>query len=93
MNIGPGGIAAQGVAEIAGLRVGLAGEMEIELRDGVPIVTVGALEVAGVGVPGAVRSRIQAELDSQFSVAQDLPLVIEELVLEEGWGTVRGTIR
>ena len=93
VNIGPGGIAAQGVAEIAGLRVGLAGEMEIELRDGVPIVTVGALEVAGVGVPGAVRSRIQAELDSQFSVAQDLPLVIEELVLEEGWGTVRGTIR
>jgi hypothetical protein len=87
------GLSAKGVAEIAGLRVGLTGQANIELRDGVPIVTVGDLDVAGVAVPGLVRDRIQAEIDAQFSLAQNLPLIVDELILEEGKATVRGTIR
>lgn len=93
VSITPGGITAGGVAEIAGFRVKVAGGVQIELNDGVPIVTVKDLHVAGVGVPGFVRDRIQAELDGQFSAAQNLPLVIEDIELEEGQGTVRGTIR
>jgi hypothetical protein len=91
--IRPDGVLATGVAEIAGLRVGLTGEAHIELRDGVPIVTLGDLDVAGVVVPGFVQDRIQAEIDDQFSLARDLPLIIDELVLEEGRATMRGTIR
>jgi hypothetical protein len=91
--IRPDGILAKGVAQIAGLRVGLTGRAEIELRDGVPIVTLGDLSVAGVAVPGFVRDRIQAEIDAQFSLAQNLPLIVDELILEEGRATVRGTIR
>jgi hypothetical protein len=91
--IGPDGVSAKGVAQIAGLRVGLTGRAELELRDGVPIVTLGDLDVAGVAVPGFVRDRIQAEIDSQFDLAQDLPLIIEEVMLEEGKATVWGTIR
>ncbi len=87
------GIAAQGEAEIAGLRVGLTGRAQIELYDGVPLVTLRDLDVAGVAVPGFVRDRIQAEIDAQFSLAQDLPLIIDELTLETGKATVRGTIR
>jgi hypothetical protein len=90
--IRPDGITAKGVAEIAGLRVGLTGEAHIELEDGVPIITLGDLDVAGVAVPGFVRDRIQDELDKQFAMTQDLPVLIDELVLEEGWGTIRGTI-
>ena len=51
------------------------------------------LDVAGVAVPGFVQDRIQAEVDAQFSLAQDLPLIVDELVLEEGRAIVRGTIR
>jgi hypothetical protein len=91
--IAPGGITARGVAEIAGLRVGLAGEAYIELQDGVPIVTLGSLDVAGVAVPGFIGHRIQQEIDAQFALSQNLPLIIDELVLEEGKATVRGTIR
>jgi hypothetical protein len=91
--ITPGGITAKGVAEIAGLRVGLTGQAHIELRDGVPIVTLGDLDVAGVAVPGFVRNTIQNEIDAQFALAQDLPVSIDELVLDEGKATVRGTIR
>jgi hypothetical protein len=81
------------VAEIAGLRVGLSGMADIKLRDGVPVVTLADLDVAGVAVPGLVRDRIQAEVDTQFGLAQDLPLIIDEVVLGEGRATVRGVIR
>ncbi len=91
--IRPGSIEARGVAEIAGLRVSLTGEALIELRDGVPIVTLGDLDVAGVAVPGFVRDRIQQEIDVQFALSQDLPLIIDELSLKEGKATVRGSIR
>jgi hypothetical protein len=87
------GVSASGVAEIAGLRVGLTGQAGIELRDGVPYVSLDDLDVAGVAVPGFVQDRIQAEIDAQFGLAQDLPLIIDELILEEGKATVRGTIR
>ncbi len=91
--ITPEGITAQGVAEIAGLRVGVRGSAHITLRDGVPLITLESLELAGVGVPPFVRDRIQAEIDAQFALARHLPVVIEELTLAEGMVTVRGTIR
>jgi hypothetical protein len=93
VSIRPDGISAKGTAEIAGLRVGLTGEAGIELREGVPYVALEDLDVAGVAVPGFVQDRIQAEIDAQFGLAQDLPLVIDELHLEEGQATVQGTIR
>lgn len=91
--ITPDGVGAQGVAEIAGLRVRLAGRAEIQLRGGVPYVMLVNLHVAGVGVPHFVQDRIQAEIDAQFRLAEDLPVVIDELVLEEGKASMRGTIR
>jgi hypothetical protein len=91
--ITPEGVAAKGVAEIAGLRVRLSGQAHIELRDGVPHVTLGDLDIGGVAVPGFVQDRIQAELDAQLSLAQNLPLIIDGAVLEEGRATVWGAIR
>ncbi|MGD8627340.1 MAG: hypothetical protein PVJ34_22600 [Anaerolineae bacterium] len=93
VTIDPGGIQARGVAQVAGLRVRLAGRAQIALREGVPYVSLADLDVAGVAVPGFVQDRIQAEIDAQFALARDLPIVIDELVLAEGRATVRGTIR
>jgi hypothetical protein len=86
-------VVARGVAEIAGLRLAVEGKARIELEDGVPIVTLEDLDVAGIVVPGLVRDGIQAQIDDQFALAQDLPIIVDELVLEEGRATVRGTIR
>ncbi len=91
--ITPAGISAKGVAEVAGLRVGVSGRAGIELRDGIPIVTLEDLDVAGVAVPGFVQGRIQSEIDAQFGLAQELPLIIDKLVLEEGKAKVQGEIR
>lgn len=91
--INPAGILAKGVAEIAGLRVGVSGWASVKVRDGIPILTLEDLDVAGVAVPGFVQGRIQAEIDAQFSMAQELPLIIDELALEEGRAKIEGEIR
>lgn len=91
--ITPQGVSAKGVAEVAGLRVGVSGRAIIVLKDGVPTITLADLDVAGVAVPGFVHNTIQSEIDAQFALAQNLPIVIDELILEEGKATVRGTIR
>jgi hypothetical protein len=91
--INPAGVTAVGVAEIAGLRVGLTGRAMVDLRDGVPVVTLAELDVARVAVPGFVQDRIQAEIDAQFALAEDLPVTIDSLSVEEGKATVQGTIR
>ncbi len=91
--IGPDGLAAAGVAQLAGLRVGLSGSARVVLHDGLPEVTLTHLDVGGLVVPPFARDRIQAELDAQFALAQDLPLVIEEFTLAEGRAVVRGWIR
>ena len=91
--IRPDGITARGVAVVAGLRVGVSGRARIALDDGVPIVTVADLDVAGIGVPGLIRDRIQAELDAQFRLARDWPVRIDTLSLQEGQVLVSGEIR
>jgi len=93
VSIRPEGVTAEGVAEVLGLRIGLSGRAAIRLRDGIPLVTMEDLHLAGLAVPGFVRDRIQAEIDAQFSLAQNLPVIIDEIKLEEGRATIRGKIR
>jgi hypothetical protein len=89
----PGSATLQGVAEMAGLSVRLTAQVEISLRDGAPLVALTDLDLAGLSVPGWVRNRIQAELDAQFRKARDLPLLFDEVLIQEGKATVRGKIR
>jgi len=93
VSIRPEGVTAEGVAEILGLRIGISGRAAIRLRDGAPLVTLEDLHLAGLAVPGFVRDRIQTEIDAQFSLAQNLPVLIEEIRLEEGRATILGKIR
>ena len=82
-----------GEAHVAGLRVGLEGRASVLVRDGIPIITVEHLGMAGVSVPGFVRQRIQAEIDRQLAKAYNLPIAFDTLELEEGQGSATGTIR
>ena len=87
-------IEARGEAHVAGLRVGLHGQARIVLQDGVPIVTVEDLGMAGLSVPGFVRRRIQQEVDAQFDLSgRQLPVIITRFELTESQAVVEGTIR
>ena len=87
------GVEVRGEAHVAGLRVGLEGRASVLVRDGIPIITVEHLGMAGVSVPGFVRQRIQAEIDRQLAKAYNLPIAFDTLELEEGQGSATGTIR
>lgn len=89
----PGSATLQGVAEIAGLRVRLTARVRVALQNHAPSVTLTGQDLAGLGVPAFVRNRIQAELDGQFRQAQGLPLLFDDIRLEEGRATVKGRIR
>jgi hypothetical protein len=90
----PDVIEARGESNVAGLRVGLHGRARIVLQDGVPVVTVEELGIAGLTVPGFVRQRIQQEVDAQFDLdAQTFPVTITHFELTEGQAIVEGTIR
>jgi len=93
VSIRPDGVTAEGVAEVLGLRIGISGRAAIRLRDGVPLVTLEDLRLAGLALPGLIRDRIQAEIDAQFSLAQNLPVIIDEVRLEKGQATIVGKIR
>ena len=94
VEIHPDVIEARGEAHVAGLRVGLHGQARIVLQDGVPIVTVEDLGMAGLSVPGFVRRRIQQEVDAQFDLSgRQLPVIITRFELTEGQAVVEGSIR
>ncbi|OQY18528.1 MAG: hypothetical protein B6I34_10625 [Anaerolineaceae bacterium 4572_32.1] len=87
-------IEAWGEANVAGLRVGLHGRARIVLWEGMPVVTVEDLGMAGLSVPGFVRRRIQQEIDAQFSLdPATFPVLISRFELREGQAIVEGTIR
>jgi hypothetical protein len=92
--IHPGGVEARGEAHLGKLHIRVGGEASISLEENLPVVTVERLEVGKVGLPGPVRSQVQAEVDKQLNVRrEDLPAIIEGLELEDGQVTVRGIIR
>ncbi len=94
VEIHPEVVEAWGQAHVAGLRVGLHGRARIVLRDGVPVVTVEELGMAGLSVPGFVRQRIQQEVDAQLNLSDtELPVVITRFELTEGQAVIEGTIR
>jgi hypothetical protein len=94
VEIHPHVIDARGEANVAGLRVGLHGRAQIVLQDGVPVVTVKDLGMAGLSVPGFVRQRIQQEVDAQLDLdPQQFPVIITRFELTEGQAIVEGTIR
>lgn len=94
VEIHPDVIETWGEAHVAGLRVGLHGRARVVLWDGVPVVTVEDLGMAGLSVPGFVRQRIQQEVDAQLDLSdQGLPVVITRFELTEGQAVVEGTIR
>lgn len=94
IEIHPDEVEAWGEANVAGLRVGLHGRARIVLRDGVPIVTVEELGMAGLSVPGFVRRRIQQEVDAQLDVSdRQLPVIITFFELMEGQAAIEGMIR
>jgi len=93
VEINAQGVTGSGLAHIFGLRTSVYGRAAITLRDGVPVVTIQEIGVAGATIPDAVLAAIQAELETQFSASQRLPVNITRLEMGEGVIIVEGTYK
>ena len=94
VQIDANGITGLGLAHVLGLRTLVHGRVELELWDGVPIVSVQELSIASLTAPSFVIDAIQRELDKQFDLSGGrLPMEITLLELDEGMMTVEGVYR
>ncbi len=94
VSIDEDGVEARGEAHLGKFKLPVSGRATIFVQDGLPIVTVEQLQLGKVGLPGLVLTQVEAEVDKQINMRQeDLPVVIEDMELDEGRLMVRGTIR
>lgn len=90
----PGEIEAWGVATVLGLELSIHGRATTHLEDGVPIVRLTELGVAGAPVPGFVLQAIQDAVYQQVDLSnRPLPVVFTSLEIREGEMVARGKIK
>jgi hypothetical protein len=88
------GITGRGLVHMVGLRTQLYGRAAITLQDGVPVVRILELGIAGAAVPGFIRDAVQGEVEAQFDFANNpLPFELTRLELVEGMMVVEGRYR
>lgn len=90
----PGEIEAWGMATVLGLELSIHGRATMQLEDGVPIVRLTELGVAGAPVPGFVLRAIQDAVYQQVDLSnRPLPVVFTFLEIREGEMVARGMIK
>lgn len=90
----PGEVEAWGLATVVGLRLSIHGRATMTLENGLPVVRLTELGVAGAPVPGFVLEVIQGEFYRQVDLSnRPMPVVFETLELREGEAVASGVIR
>lgn len=87
------GVTGRGLAHVFGLRTPVYGRATLTVRNGVPVVTIQEVGIAGASVPDFVMQAISAEIEAQFSQSQNLPVKLKRLELGKGTITVEGVYR
>jgi hypothetical protein len=68
--------------------------LDITVQDGLPVIYAQELEVGQAALPDFIRFQIEDKLNRRLNMREEeLPVVLEEIELEEGRLTVRGRIR
>ena len=87
-------VEAWGEAEVLGLRLSIHGQATMILEEGIPVVTLTDIEVAGAPVPDFVLEAVQDAVYQQVDLSdRELPVIFETLELREGEAVASGTIR
>jgi len=90
----PDVVEAWGEVEVLGLRLSIHGQATMVLEDGIPIVTLTDISVAGAPVPGFVLAAVQDAVYQQVDLShREMSVIFETLELREGEAVASGTIR
>jgi hypothetical protein len=94
VSITPDGIELSGEARLGGLRAAMRGRVDVQLQDGVPLVSITELKMGKAELPDFLRFELEDQLNRQLALSEDvLPLIFEEIDFGLGRLTVRGRIR
>ncbi len=94
VTITPEGVELSGEGPFGGLHATMTGRADVYVQDGVPVVSIYELKMGKAELPDFLRFELEDQLNRQLALRQDvLPLVFDEIGLQEGRLTVRGRIR
>jgi hypothetical protein len=88
------GVGVSGVARVGTLRLPVSARADVSLHGDVPLVAVNEVQVGEMGLPDFLRFQLEEQLNRYLALSEDeLPVVIEDMELADGWLTMRGSIR
>lgn len=93
VHFSPDGVTGEGLAHVLGMRIYASGRGTMVLEDGIPVVRIEEMGVAGARVPGALLDVVVAEAQAQFDLAANLPMRFTRLEMGEGTLLVEGVYR
>ena len=94
VSITPEGIELSGEARLGGLRATIRGRADVYLQDGIPSISITELKMGKGELPDFLRFELEDQLNRQLALREDvLPLIFDEIDLQQGRLTVRGRIR
>jgi hypothetical protein len=93
VNFTPDGICGRGIIHLLGLRTEVYGTVGVTLRDGLPVIAIGELGVAGASAPSFLLETITRELNQQADAVNRMPMTITRLELREGEMVLEGVFK
>jgi hypothetical protein len=89
----PDGIRGRGIVHLLGLRTEVYGVVGVVLHNGLPVITIRELGVAGAKAPAFVVETITTELNKQADAVNRMPMIITRLELQNGALVLEGNFK
>lgn len=93
VNFTQNGISGRGLAHLLGLRTEVYGKVMISLSNGMPVIDIRELGVAGAKAPAFVVDTMSNELNKQADAVRRMPMTITRLELQEGQLVLEGIFK
>lgn len=89
----PQGITGRGLIHLLGLRTEVYGNVGVVLSDGLPVITINEIGVAGAKAPTIVVNTITNELNKQVDAINRMPVILRHLKLLDGELVLEGVFK
>jgi hypothetical protein len=87
------GIDGRGIIHLLGMRTEVNGLVRIWLSDGLPVIDIRELGVAGANAPIFIIDTVSSELNKQVNAVNRMPMTITRLELQEGALVLEGIFK
>ncbi|NIN63826.1 MAG: hypothetical protein GTO63_03755 [Anaerolineae bacterium] len=94
VSIEPGAIEARVETQLGKMRLPATARAWVFVQDGRPLVTVERVQLGSAALPDSILFLVEDQLNKNLAMREgDLPVILDEVELEQGRFTVRGKIR